>query len=44
MYSHKNIPRHPSVMDRVTGFSDEMMYKQAKLLHDIVFATKKQTT
>lgn len=42
MYSHKNIPRHPSVMDRVTGFSDEMMYKQAKLLHDIVFATKKQ--
>jgi len=42
MYSHKNIPRHPSVMDRVTGFSDEMMYNQAKLLHGIVFATKKQ--
>jgi len=42
MYSHKNIPRDPSVTDRITGFSDEMMYRQSKLLHDIVFKTTKQ--
>ena len=39
MYSHKNLLRHPSVMTRNTGYSDEMMYKQAKLLYDIVFQT-----
>ena len=29
-------------MTRITGFSDEMMYNQSKLLHDIVFKTTKQ--
>ena len=39
MYSHKNLLRDPSVMTRNTGYSDEMMYKQAKLLYDVVFQT-----
>ena len=42
MYSHKHIPRHPSVVDRISGYSDEMMYNQSRLLHDIVFKTTKQ--
>ena len=27
-------------MDRIPGYSDEMMYRQSKLLHGIVFKTK----
>ena len=29
-------------MKRILGYSDEMMYKQAVLLHGIVFQTTKQ--
>jgi hypothetical protein len=32
--------RPEGVMDRVAGYSDEMMYRQAKLTHDIIFKTK----
>ena len=42
MYSHKQIPRHPSVVDRISGYSDKMMYNQSRLLHDIVFKTTQQ--
>jgi len=28
------------VMDRIPGYSDEMMYRQSELLHGIVFKTK----
>jgi len=32
--------RPEGVTERVAGYSDEMMYRQCKLLHDIVFKTK----
>ena len=32
--------RPEEVTERISGFSDEMMYRQCKLLHDIIFKTK----